>query len=146
MFGFVGSHLLHSHNPPPSSQVRRPCQGPPGNVKTRQRYVLYSVVFSSSNRSKRFTLFALPDRPVHSDTNSASPGSILVMQHLRATTKSLTFPPPSIARYSSIQDSELGRRGENKNAQNLKQQQRGFEPGFSISCPAFYRPPETSSR
>ena len=26
--------------------------------------------------------FALPGRPVHSDTNSASPGSILVMQQL----------------------------------------------------------------
>ena len=32
------------------------------------------------------TLFALPDRPVHSDTNSASPGSILAMQQLHATT------------------------------------------------------------
>ena len=30
----------------------------------------------SLDRSKRFTLFAFPDRPVHSDTNSASPGSI----------------------------------------------------------------------
>ena len=40
-----------------------------------------------------------PGRPVHSDTNSASPGSILAMQQLRATTKSLTFPPLSIARY-----------------------------------------------
>ena len=27
-----------------------------------------------------------PDRPVHSNTNSASPGSILAMQQLRATT------------------------------------------------------------
>ena len=47
--------------------------------------------------------------PVHSDTNSASPGSILVMQQLRATTKSLTFPPLSIARYSFIQLSQQGR-------------------------------------
>ena len=37
--------------------------------------VLYSAVSSPSDRSKHFTLFALPDRPVHSDTNSASPGS-----------------------------------------------------------------------
>ena len=29
----------------------------------------------SLDRSKRFTLFASPGRPVHSDTNSASPGS-----------------------------------------------------------------------
>ena len=61
------------------------------------------------DRSKRFTLFALHDRPVHSDTNSASPGSILVMQQLRATTKSLTCPPLSIARYSFIQLSQQGR-------------------------------------
>ena len=59
---------------------------------------LYSAVSSPLDRSKRFTLVALPGRPVHSDTNSASSGSILVMQQLRATTKSLTFPPLSIAR------------------------------------------------
>ena len=64
--------------------------------------------------------FALPGRPVHSDTNSASPGSILSRQQLRATTKSLTFPPLSIARYSFIQLSRLRRRGENENAQTLK--------------------------
>ena len=40
--------------------------------------------------AQRFTLFA---RPVHSYTNSASLGSILTMQQLRVTTKSLTFPP-----------------------------------------------------
>ena len=81
---------------------------------------LYSTVSSPLDRSKRFTLFALPGRPVHSDTNSASPGSILDMQQLRATTKSLTFPPLSIARYSFIQLSRLGRREENENAQTSK--------------------------
>ena len=40
---------------------------------------------------------------------SASLGSILAMQQLRATTKSLTFPPLSIARYSFIQLSRQGR-------------------------------------
>ena len=50
-----------------------------------------------------------PGRPIHSDTNSASPGSILAMQQLRSTTKSLTCPPLSIARYSFLQLSELGR-------------------------------------
>ena len=44
--------------------------------------------------AQRFTLVALP---VHSDTNSASPGSILTMKQLRITTKSLTFPPLSIS-------------------------------------------------
>ena len=47
---------------------------------------LYSAVASPLDRSKRFTHFAFPDSPVHSDTNSASPGSILATQQLRAKT------------------------------------------------------------
>ena len=77
--------------------------------KKKVKVVFYSTVSSPLDRWKRFTLFALPGRPVHSDTNSASPGSILVMQQLRATTKSLTCPPLSIARYSCIQLSQQGR-------------------------------------
>ena len=63
---------------------------------------LYSAVSSPFDRSKRITLFSLPDRPVHSDTNLASPGSILARQQLLPKTKSLTFPPLSIARDSLI--------------------------------------------
>ena len=44
--------------------------------------------------AQRFLLFALR---VHSNTNSASSGSILTIQQLRVTTKSLTFPPLSIS-------------------------------------------------
>ena len=44
---------------------------------------------------------------------------------------SLTFPPPSMAMYSFIQLSELGRCGENKNAQTSK--------APLIASPAFYR-------
>ena len=73
-------------------------------LKRKKKVVfLYSAVSSPSDRSKHFTLFASPGRPVHSDTNSASPGSILARQQLRATTKSLTCPPLSMARYSFIQ-------------------------------------------
>ena len=53
-----------------------------------------------------FYAFCLPPPPVHSDTNSASSGSILTMQQLRVTTKSLTFPPLYISccrnRYTTI--------------------------------------------
>ena len=42
--------------------------------------------------------FSSPGRPVHSDTNPASLGSILAMQQLR-NDYSLTCPPLSIARY-----------------------------------------------
>ena len=55
--------------------------------------VLYSVVSSAVDRSKRCTLFALPSRPVHSDTNSASPGSILARQQLHGTTIHSHFHP-----------------------------------------------------
>ena len=48
------------------------------------------------------TLHFTSAKHVHSDTNSNSLGSILAMQQLRAMTKSLTFPPLSIARYSFI--------------------------------------------
>ena len=77
-------------------------------VKVKSQF-LYSAVSSPLDRSKRFTLFASPGRPVHSDTNSASPGTILARQQLRAKAKSLTCPPLSIARYSFIQLSEQWR-------------------------------------
>ena len=68
---------------------------------------MYSAVYSPLERSKRCTLFASPDRPIHSDTKSASPGSILAILQLRDY--SLTFPPPSVA-YSCIQLLQLGHR------------------------------------
>ena len=50
---------------------------------------------------------------------SASLGSILAMQQLR-NDYSFTFPPLSIARYSFIQLSRLGRREVKENAQTSK--------------------------
>ena len=67
--------------------------------QVKKSMFLSSVVSSPLDRSKRFTLFALPGRPVHSETNSASPGSILAMQQLR-NDYSLACPPLSIAKYS----------------------------------------------
>ena len=62
---------------------------------------LYSAVSSPSVHSKHFTLCP-PDRPVHFGTDLSS----------------------------FTQLSELGRHGENDNAQASKQFQRGFEPGL----------------
>ena len=63
---------------------------------------------------------------------SASPGSILARQQLRAKTKSLTFPPLSIARYSYIQLSEQGRLWSERKMPNLRNGSKGgFEPGLS---------------
>ena len=96
--------------------------------------VLYSAVSSPLDRSKRFTLFALPDRPVHSDTNSASPGSILAMQQLGAKTKSLTFPPLSIARYSFIQLSQQGRQWRERKCTIFEKVAKGVSTPGSLDC------------
>ena len=62
----------------------------------------------------------------------ASPGSILARQQLRAKTKSLTFPPLSIARYSFIQRSRLRRLRSERKMPNLRNGSKGgFEPGLS---------------
>ena len=104
------------------------------------------TVSSPLDRSKRFTLFASPGRPVHSDTNSASPGSILARQQLRAKAKSLTFPPLSIARYSFIQLSEQGRQWRERKCPIFETvTKRDSNPG-SLDCessilPLSYRAP-----
>ena len=97
-------------------------------------------------RSKRFTLFASPDRPVHSDTNSASPGSILVRQQLRSKTKSLTYPPLSIARYSFIQLSQLGPQWIERKCPIFETVSKGDSNPGSLDCesgilPLSYRAP-----
>ena len=101
---------------------------------------------SPLDRSKRFTLFASPGRPVHSDTNSASPGSILARQQLRAKAKSLTFPPLSIARYSFIQLSEQHQCRERK-CPIFETVTKGDSNPGSLDCksgilPPSYRAPE----
>ncbi len=86
------------------------------------------------DRSKRFTLFALPGRPVHSDANSASPGSILVRQQLRAKTISLTCPPLSIARYSFIQLSQLGPQWTERKCPIFETVAKGDSNAGSLDC------------
>ena len=112
-------------------------------------YVLYCAVSSPLDRSKRLTLFALPDRPVHSDTNSASPGGILARHQLRAKTKSLTFPPLSIARYSFIQLSQQGRQWRERKCPIFETVANGDSNPRSLDCescilPLSYRAPWTA--
>ena len=83
------------------------------------------------DRSKRFTLFALPGRPVHSDTNSASLGRVLAMQQLHAKAKSLTFPPLSIARYSFIQLGCQWRERKCPIFETVANGGGGFDPGLT---------------
>ena len=88
----------------------------------------------------------LAGRPVHSNTNSASPGRILARQQLRAKAKSLTFPPLSIARYSFIQLSEQGRQWRERKCRIFETvTKRDSNPG-SLDCesgilPLSYRAP-----
>ena len=108
-------------------------------------FFLYSAVSSPLDRSKRFTLVSIPERPVHSDTNSASTGNILAMQQLRATTKSLTFPPLPIARYSFIQLSEQGRQWRERNCPLFDTVAKGIRTrALLIASPAFYSTTELS--
>ena len=106
-------------------------------ITTKKVVFIYSAVSSPSDRSKCFTLFALPGRPVHSDTNSASPGSILATQQLCAKTKSLTFPPLSIARYSFNQPTGVSM--ERTEMPNLRNGSKGGIRTWAhlIASPAF---------
>ena len=78
---------------------------------------------------------------------SASPGSILVMQQLRATTKSLTFPPLSIARYSCIQLSRQGCQWREEKCPIFETVAKGDSNPGSLDCesgilPLSYRAPQ----
>ena len=109
----------------------RRCSRVAENNKSKSRDIfLYTTIFSPLDCSKRFTLSS-PGRPVHSDINPASLGSILVTEQLNATTNSLIFPPPSIARYSFIQLSELEHHGERKFSNFETVAKGAFEPGLS---------------
>ena len=90
--------------------------------------------------------FSSPGRPVHSDTNSASPRSILVMLQLRAKTKSLPFPTLSIARYSFIQLSQQGCQWRERKCPIFETVAKGDSNPGSLDCesgilPLSYRAP-----
>ena len=77
-------------------------------------------------RTTQITFHFIPNRPVHSITNSTSPGSI--QPHCNYYTDcSFTYPPLLIVRYSFIQLSELWQ----KNCLSFETVGRGFEPGYS---------------
>ena len=75
----------------------------------------YSAVSSPLERSKRFTLHPLADWFIPTPTRLLWEAFAIMSEDY-----SLTFPPLSISRYSSIQLSGLGRRAENGNAQTSK--------------------------
>ena len=114
-----------------------------GILKKKVRVVFMQRSIQSVGPLK--SLFALPDRPVHCDTNSASPGSILARQQLRTKTKSLTFPPLSIARYSFIL-SQLGHQWRERKCQIFETVAKGDSNPGSLDCesgvlPLSYRAP-----
>ena len=77
---------------------------------------------------------------------SASPGSILARQQLRAKTKSITFPPLSIVRYSFIQLSRQGRQWREGKCPIFQTVTKGDSNPGSLDCesgilPLSYRAP-----
>ena len=81
---------------------------------------------------------------------SASPGSILAMQQLRATTKSLICPPLSIARYSFIQLNRQGRQWRAGKCPIFQTVAKGDSNPGSLDCdsgilPLSYRAPHNAS-
>ena len=80
---------------------------------------------------------------------SVSPGSILAMQPLRETTKSLTFPPLSIVRYSFIQLSQQGRQWREGKCPIFQTVAKGDSNPGSLDCesgilPLSYRAPHVT--
>ena len=80
---------------------------------------------------------------------SASPGSILARQQLRAKTKPLTFPPLSIARYSFIQLSQQGRQWREGKCPIFQTVPKGDSNPGSLDCesgilPPSYRAPQVA--
>ena len=73
-----------------------------------------TLLFSPLDRS---LYISPPGRPVHSDTNSTSLGSIQPCCNILNEDYSLTFPQQFTARYSFIKLSELGPCRKNENAE-----------------------------
>ena len=86
----------------------------------------YCSVSSPLDGSKGFTLHPLADLFIPTPTRllwEAFSHAALMRKDFP-----LTFPPLSIDRYTFIQLSEQGHRGEDENTKALTQQQTGFEP------------------
>ena len=98
----------------------------PSSCKGKGRF-LYSACIRWTIQS---AYTSPPGRPIHSGTNWTCQEAFLSHTAIMREDYSLIFPPPSIASYSFIQLSELGRRGENTNALR-NGSKRGFEPGLS---------------
>ena len=89
-------------------------------------FYIYSAVSTLLDRSKHFTLHPLAYLFIPAPTRLLWEA----LSQLFCEYYSLTLPPLLFARYSFIQLSELGHRGENKNDQSSKRKQMGLEPGL----------------
>ena len=97
-------------------------------LKVKGMY-LYSAVSSPLDRSMHCTLHPQADLFTPASTGKHSSHAAIMREDY-----SLIFPPPSIARYSFIQLSELRCRGENGNAQIFGNGSKGdSNPGY-LDC------------
>ena len=97
---------------------------------------LYSAVSSPQDRSKRFTLY-FPDRPVHSDTISASLGSIQPYATINAR-RLLIHISTTVYSHSFIQLSELEQCRVNKLAQGFNTAARIQTRVLVVESPKLY--------
>ena len=107
-----------------------------------------STVSSPLDRSKRFTLH--PRFTCSFRHQLGYSGNILAMQQLRATTKSLTFPPLSIAWYSFKQLNQLGHQWREQKCPIFETVAKGDSNPGSLDCetgilPLSYRAPQLRS-
>ena len=96
-------------------------------IKKSKGKFLYSAVSHPQDRSKHFTLY-FPDRPVHSDTISASLGSIQPYATINARRLLVHIHHLSIIRYSFKQLSELEQCKVKKLAQGFNTKEQDSNP------------------
>ena len=119
-------------------------------VKVKVVFILHNI--RSVRPLKAFYTFCPPPPPagLFIPTPTRLLGeSILAMQQLRAKTKSLTFPPLSMARYSFIQLSQLGRQWRERKCPIYETVAKGESIQGSLDCesgilPLNYRAPHQS--
>ena len=117
-----------------NAQLHLPRQLYPSETCTMSKCMfLYSAVSSQLDHSKRFTLF-LPWQTCSFRHQLDFSGKHSSDAAITREDYSLTFPPPSTARCSFIQLSELRHRGENENARVFKNGSNGgSNPGY-LDC------------
>ena len=96
-------------------------------------YIAQYPVRLTAQSALRF-LPSLADLFIPTPTRLLRDSRLVAMQQLHATTKSRTFPPLSIARYSFIQLSQLGRQWRERKCPRFETVAKGDSNPGSLDC------------